>query len=248
MESSVNHEGRYFMEERMNKDLLGGFRNFVFIGESGSGKTELGIHVALMLKKLHEEVHFFDLDQTKPLFRARDVKELMEEKGIVVHVRKQFQDIPSMVSGVAESLQDPGQYTLLDIGGNVHGALMAGQLERYLNTEETCVFYLINVYRPWSRDAVHIRETRDSILGACKVAQVRLISNPSLGPSTTFQEIVEGHRRLGRMLGDGARIDYVCVPEHLPGDARFGAEELGADVIPIRPCIHMPGVQSTEFK
>lgn len=222
-------------ENRFIEKLFQNYKNFVFIGESGSGKTEFGINAAMILSQIHSEVHFFDLDQTKPLFRARDAAGRMEDAGITVHVQKQFQDIPSMVPGVIESLKDSGQYTLLDVGGNVHGALMAGQLERYINTEETCVFFLINVYRPWSRNAEHIAQTRRSILEACRIAQVRLISNPTLGPETEFSEILDGNRRLGEMLGDDTEIDYVCVPEHLLGQAAG----LSQDVIPIRPYIHM---------
>lgn len=223
-------------EKRIVQDLLRDYKNFVFIGESGSGKTEFGIHMAMMLAQLHPAVHFFDLDQTKPLFRARDASSTMEANGIVVHTQKQFQDIPSMVPGIAESLKNSEQYTLLDIGGNVHGALMAGQLEKYINTEETCVFFIVNVYRPWSGNAKNILETRDSILEACRIARVRLISNPNLGPTTTVQEVIEGNQKLIQMLGEDAGIDYVCVPEALIEKV----EGLKQDKIPIHSYIHMP--------
>lgn len=224
------------MEDRILKDLLGTYKNFVFIGESGSGKTELGINLAMELAKRCPEVHFFDLDQTKPLFRARDAAGFMEAGGVRVHSQKQFQDIPSMVPGIAESFMDQRQYTLLDVGGNEHGAFMAGQLERYINTEDTCVFFIINVYRPWSKDARHIVETKNRILKACRIARVRLISNPNLGPTTTAREVVEGNRRLKRLLGEDTSVDYVCVPENLS----LQAAELGQDIIPIHPYIHMP--------
>lgn len=223
------------MEDRILKDLIGTYKNFVFIGESGSGKTELGINMAMELAKRCSKVHFFDLDQTKPLFRARDAAGFMEAGGVRVHSQKQFQDIPSMVPGIAESFMDQGQYTLLDVGGNEHGAFMAGQLERYINTEDTCVFFIVNVYRPWSRDARHIIETKNSILNACRIARVRLISNPNLGPTTTVREVVEGNRRLVQMLGENALIDYVCVSENLSGTVT----ELGQDIIPIHAYIHM---------
>lgn len=224
------------MEERILKDLLGTYKNFVFIGESGSGKTEFGINFAAALAKCRSEVHFFDLDQTKPLFRARDAAGFMEDEGVIVHSQKQFQDIPTMVPGIVESLKDQQQYTLLDVGGNVHGALMAGQLERYINTEDTCVFFIINVYRPWSGNAKHIVETKNSILEACRIARVRLISNPNLGPTTTVQEIMDGNRRLMQMFGKDTAIDYVCVPENLLDTVA----EAGQNIIPIHAHIHMP--------
>lgn len=48
-------------------------KNFVLIGEAGSGKTELSLSLAAEMQKLGErQVYFLDMDQTKPLLRARD--------------------------------------------------------------------------------------------------------------------------------------------------------------------------------
>ena len=224
------------MDERMINDLIRPYKNFVFIGEAGSGKTELGINLAISVAEdCGGKVHFFDLDQTKPLFRARDAGRAMEEHGITVHSQTQFQDIPTMVPGIIESLDDPDEYTFLDIGGNVHGALMAGQLSRSINSEATCVFFIINVYRPWSDSAENIERTKTAIMNACRVAKVRLISNPTLGPTTTAEDIMEADAELRSILGDDSDIDYICISEHLLGQVSFPDKE----IIPIHPYIKM---------
>ena len=41
-------------------------------------------------------VHFFDMDQTKPLFRSRDVREQLEQAGVVFHFDEQFMNDPSL--------------------------------------------------------------------------------------------------------------------------------------------------------
>ena len=46
--------------------------NSIFLGEAGCGKSELAVHLALELARQGREVHFFDLDQTKPLMRSPD--------------------------------------------------------------------------------------------------------------------------------------------------------------------------------
>lgn len=225
------------MNDSNLRDLLRSYKNFVFIGEAGSGKTEFGLNLAAAMARHGEKaIHFFDLDQTKPLFRARDVSAVMERYGVTVHAQTQFQDIPSMVPGIIESLSNEEQYTLLDIGGNVHGALMAGQLAACTNRPDTCVFFIINVYRPWSGNAQHIAETRAAIMAACRVASVRMLSNPTLGPSTTPEEVIEGNARLSELLGD-VGIDYICVSEELCD--RIG--DPGKRIIPIHPYITMPG-------
>lgn len=63
----------------MAEEFIGKAKNIVFIGEAGSGKTETAVNLALRLAREDgRAVHFFDMDQTKPLFRARDCLSVME--------------------------------------------------------------------------------------------------------------------------------------------------------------------------
>ena len=62
--------------------------NVVFLGEAGSGKSELALNFAQALAELGgKPVHFFDLDMTKPLFRSRDRREALEALGVEVITR-----------------------------------------------------------------------------------------------------------------------------------------------------------------
>lgn len=70
-------------------------RAAVFLGEAGCGKSELAVHLALSLAGQGREVHFFDLDQTKPLMRSRDAQELLEGAGVTVHFERQTADAPT---------------------------------------------------------------------------------------------------------------------------------------------------------
>lgn len=69
--------------------------NYAFIGESGCGKSELAINLAYRLHSCGKEVHLFDLDQTKPLFRSRDLKERLLQDGIRFHYEEQYYDTPT---------------------------------------------------------------------------------------------------------------------------------------------------------
>ena len=56
-------------------------KNFVFLGEAGSGKSEIAINLAFDLaRKCNRKIHFFDMDMTKPLFRSRDLSEELKEQ------------------------------------------------------------------------------------------------------------------------------------------------------------------------
>ena len=81
----------------------------VFLGEAGCGKSELAVHLALELAEQGREVHFFDLDQTKPLMRSRDAEALLTGAGITVHFQQQCADAPTQVGGLVPLLTDAGK-------------------------------------------------------------------------------------------------------------------------------------------
>ena len=82
--------------------------NVVFLGEAGSGKSEIALNFAQALAELGgKPVHFFDLDMTKPLFRSRDRREALEALGVEVHYEAQFMDAPTLTGGVRQRLNDP---------------------------------------------------------------------------------------------------------------------------------------------
>ena len=101
--------------------------NVVFLGEAGSGKSEIALNFAQALAELGgKPVHFFDLDMTKPLFRSRDRREALETLGVEVHYEAQFMDAPTLTGGVRQRLNDPHCCAVLDVGGDYIGARSIG--------------------------------------------------------------------------------------------------------------------------
>ena len=89
------------------KNLIGNNHNFIFLGEAGSGKSEVSINFAMLLTEMGDKpVHYFDMDMTKPLFRSRDAVENLEQAGIIFHYEEQFMDAPTLVGGVNLLLKD----------------------------------------------------------------------------------------------------------------------------------------------
>lgn len=192
--------------------------NFVFIGESGSGKSEIAINFAKYLAALNEKpVHIFDMDMTKPLFRSRDVKERMEELSINFHYQEQFFDAPTIVGGVNLMLKDENRFVVLDIGGNDVGARAIGGFASKLNLNNAAIFYVLNVYRPWSDHLSHIDETLSSILKSSHIQfdKLHIISNPNFGRTTTIQEVLEGNERLHAEIGSLIDIEFTCIKDQL---------------------------------
>lgn len=182
-------------------ELLACKKNFVFIGETGSGKSEIALNVAAMLQKRGgRSVHVFDLDQTKAMFRSRDAEQEMQALGITVHYMPQLLDSPVMVNGIIPHLVRKDSASILDVGGNENAARMVGCLSDYLNGENTAAIYVLNPYRPWSGSREEIRRTMETVLNACHIQQIYFVANPSVGLETTAEDVTAGLSQLKRDL------------------------------------------------
>ena len=188
--------------------------NSLFLGEAGCGKSELAVNLALALAAEGKKpVHFFDLDMTKPLFRSRDVSELLRSAGVTVHFQEQFMDAPTLVGGAQPLLRDSACHTILDVGGDHIGASAAGVFAPLLRGENTLAYYVVNPYRPWSMDLEHIDGVLSQVLGAAHLPlqQLHFVGNPNLGVRTTAQELQQGFAQLRETLGRHVPIAFGCV-------------------------------------
>lgn len=200
------------------RSLIGNNHNFIFLGEAGSGKSEVSINFAMLLKKIGDKpVHYFDMDMTKPLFRSRDVLDEMEKSGIIFHHEEQFMDAPTVVGGVNLLLKNPDVYVVMDVGGDYIGARSIGGYAPKINKEGTVVYYVLNAYRPWSDNIDHIDETLGKILGVSHIelGKLHMVNNPNNGLSTTKKEFLEGHRRMSEIVNPYIAVEFACVKEEL---------------------------------
>lgn len=222
------------------RELIGNHINFVFVGEAGSGKSEIAVNFAKWLVDLDEKpVHFFDMDMTKPLFRSRDVREQMEEMGIIFHHEEQFMDAPTVVGGVNKLLKDDSCYVVMDVGGDHIGARSIGGYAPKLNKDDTIVYYVLNAYRPWSNDIDHIDGTLAQILGVSHIqlGKLHMVNNPNNGITTTAKEFVEGSRKMSEMVTPYIAVDFACVKEDLYEEVK---DESDVPVFPVHLYLTYP--------
>ena len=200
------------------KEMIDGKTNFIFIGEAGSGKSEIAINFARYLAVNGDRpVHFFDMDMTKPLFRSRDVIGEIENIGIVFHHEEQFYDAPVLVGGVNLLLKDDSCYVVMDVGGNDTGARAIGGYAPKINKENTRVYYVLNAFRPWSGNIDAVDKTLASIMGIAhiRLENVHMINNPNNGVTTTAEEFLSGLVRMEEMVRPYKPLDFACVKEDL---------------------------------
>ena len=213
-------------------DAVGDSSNYVFFGEAGCGKSEIAVNLALALASQGEKpVHFFDLDMTKPLFRARDVAQMLSDAGVQVHFEEQFMDAPTQVGGPSVLLRDGGCHTVLDVGGDYIGAGAVGMYAPLLRAAGTKALYVVNPFRPWSGEVRHIDGVLSQVLGAAHLPleQLTFVGNPNLGAATTAQDVREGLARLRETLGAYVPIPFACVREGL-----WPMEDPDTPLVPIR--------------
>ena len=209
--------------------------NTVFLGEAGCGKSELAVHLALELAAQGREVHFFDLDQTKPLMRSRDAEALLTWAGVTVHFERQCADAPTQVGGLVPLLLHARKAVILDVGGNDTGARLIGGYAHLLKDAD--VWFVVNPYRPWSSTTEHIDGTLSAILRASRLKMPRFLLNPNLGADTTPEEFLAGVAQGLAMLSPYVTVEAAAVPAALYEQVRHQA---ALPLIPITSHISVP--------
>ena len=210
----------------MSGNFLPAARKLVFLGEAGCGKSEIAMQLALELAAQRRPVHFFDLDQTKPLMRSRDAAALLEEGGVTVHFSEQYADAPTQTGGLTP---------LLDVGGNDTGARLIGGCAHLLRT--AAVYFVVNPYRPWSGTAAHVDGTLSAVLRASRLQAPRFLLNPNLGRHTTAQEYLDGLAQGLALLTPYVAVEAAAVPDALYAQVRA---RTGLPLLRITPRITVP--------
>ena len=207
----------------------------VFLGASGSGKTELSLNFAVAgRQKRGRRLNFIDMDQTKGLFRARDFFDIMRAQGIDTVDTFSFQDAPVIPAGVAAAIDDKDAMCVFDVGGNAAGAVMIGQFVEKLPVEDTDYFFVINPCRPLSDTPAGLERGMVEILCASGIdpAWLKVISNPNMGRETSRELILGRHAHLqGLLSGLGMSACAIAADSALSA----GLEEAaGLPVLPLR--------------
>ena len=224
-------------------DILAGNRTAAFLGEAGSGKTEIALNFAMGLRKeTDRRIHFFDMDQTKPLFRARDAAQRLRDNGIEFHsnMDTSIEDVAAIAPGVLAAFAEEDSYIIMDVGGNEGGARVLGQFFEQLNRKDSMILLPINPYRPWFGNAEDLAVTIDKITNAARTQCVKVVSNPNFCAQTCAEDVLNGNERLKEMLGGKYEISFVCALEALCDELE---DKLDERLIPIEIQILYPWME-----
>ena len=162
-------------------------------GHYGSGKTNVAINLAYLLKKERERVAIADLDIVNPYFRTKDSAKELSEKGIELIVSEYAGsnvDIPALPQQMYSITDDKSLNAVIDVGGDDRGALALGRLSDAIKAENDYEMVLvINCFRPLTPDAQSTLEVMREIETASNITFTAIINNSNIGPETTKEDV-----------------------------------------------------------
>ncbi len=176
-------------------DSRGIKRITVFSGHYGSGKTNVAVNYALWLKNHRDNVSIADLDIVNPYFRTKDSMKVLEENGVQL-ISSEFAnsnvDVPALPAETYGVLQNKEIHAVIDVGGDDRGALALGRYsEAILEDGDYELLFVINKYRPLTRNADMTLEIMAEIENACHMKFTGVVNDSNLGDETTAEDVLD---------------------------------------------------------
>ena len=177
----------------------------LFLGHYGTGKTNIALNFALMLKN---NVIVYDLDIVNPYFRTLDGKDILEENNIELIASDYANtnvDCPAMNPECYRMIREKDKYAVVDVGGDDRGAYALGRFRNdILKENDYDMFLIINKYRYETRTPEETLEIMKEIEEVAGIKFTAIINNSNLGKETTKEVILDS-------------LDYAKKVEELTG-------------------------------
>ncbi len=171
-------------------------RLFIFVGAYGSGKSEVAVNFARMLRESlpDRKILLADLDIVNPFFRSADAADVLAKENIRLiapNYANTNVDAPT-VSGEMYSIFDDPTYTgVFDIGGEDLGAKILASMHSRFKKISYRVYMVVNTCRPFTADAEGIVKMSRELEVASRLKINGFINNTNLLEMTTAQMLVE---------------------------------------------------------
>ena len=171
----------------------------LFAGHYGSGKTNIALGYARMLRRAGDDVAVADLDIVNPYFRTKDAAADLEREGIRLVVSDyansnvDFPAMPKEVYALVSPTAAGGGAgrVVIDVGGDDRGALALG---RYVDDIRASGDYemlaVVNASRPLTRTPQDTVEVLREIEAACALPFTGIVNNTNLGLKTTPADVL----------------------------------------------------------
>ncbi|MCX7773974.1 MAG: hypothetical protein N2376_12770 [Clostridia bacterium] len=215
-------------------------RVHIFCGHYGSGKSEISVNAAVMIKEQNSDVLMADMDIVNPFFRSLDAKSALEGLGVKV-VAPLFAntnvDVPALVPEISTALRNKTKSVILDVGGDEDGARVLGRYHNDIPKDDYDMFFVFNRARPMTRELKDVLLYIRSIEEASRQKVTKIINNTHYLEETTWEDIQYG-LELAREISreTGIPIAATSIMEGL----ETKAEKLDHPVLILRKNILLP--------
>ena len=166
----------------------------IFAGHYGSGKTNVAVNYALCLSKEGKKVSLSDLDIVNPYFRSKDSEKILNDAGIRF-ISSEYAnsnvDMPALPADAYSVTADKERFAVVDVGGDDRGALALGRyVPDILAENDYEMLFVINKYRPLTRDAKSAVEVMREIEDAAKMRFTAIVNNSNISELTKAQDVL----------------------------------------------------------
>ncbi len=201
-----------------------------FVGNYGSGKTEVAVNYAQQIVSLGRQVNMADLDIVNPYFRCREATEALEAVGIRVVVPRgehMHADLPILLPAVRGLLSRSDEISVLDVGGDDAGARALSHLSHdFPEPGGYRLLQVINRSRPFTDTVQGCLKMRAQIEASSRLRVTGLVSNTHLIQETTAETIREGYA-FALEVAEAAQLplEMVVIPNWLVDELDLEAFE-----------------------
>jgi hypothetical protein len=189
------------------------------VGNYGSGKSEVAVNLAVHHRQAGMNVQIADLDLVNPYFRSREAEQQLRELGIdVVLPPKPYvrSELPVLSPAVAGLIRQPGELSILDVGGDNVGAMVLAALGDAFAGRRCQVLQVVNPLRPATATPADCVKIRRDIEASAHLAVTGWVGNANLIDETTPREIVDGYHFVKALSAEsGLPLAFVTVAEEL---------------------------------
>ncbi len=171
-------------------------RFVVYIGNYGSGKTELSLNTALKMVGEGQTV-LCDMDIVNPYFRSAESKAMLEQNGIRL-IAPPFAnttvDVPALSAEVHAAFLS--EQAVFDAGGDPVGATALGGFMKYFDevAEELAVYYVVNARRPFQSNIDDAQTMLEQIQANARLGITGLVNNSNMANETTVADLICGEK------------------------------------------------------
>jgi len=180
----------------MTSEMIFDKKYIVLIGNYGSGKTEIAIHLAKAFSGTGKTT-LVDLDIVNPYFRSGEKANELQAAGIRV-LMPTFAlttvDIPALPAEIQSVFESDAERVIFDVGGDDTGAAALG---RYFpsfaaNQDQLTIAMVVNCMRPLTGTPEDIIDLALRIQNRGRLPINMIINNTNLADRTTPEMLING--------------------------------------------------------